>query len=269
MRDQLIDQHVHTNHSPDAQKDATMEAYIAKAKTMGKAGVIFTDHYDTDTPVALFETLPDYDAYTEKIKRLDEKDFFVRMGVEIGYQAGLEAKLSAFLNRHPFDFVICSLHLGDGLDFYNGDFFKGKTQKEAYRRYFELVLDSVRRYDNYDVYGHLDYINRYGGYTDKRLDYENYKDLIDPILRTLVEKGKGLEINTSGLRYGLGASHPGLAILKRFKALGGTIITIGSDAHRCEDFYAGFNEAKRLIREAGFDRVAVFKNRKPTFVRLG
>ena len=46
--------------------------------------------------------------------------------------------------------------------------------------------------------------------------------------------GKGIELNTGGFKYGLGHPNPCEDIIKRYKELGGEIITLGSDAHKCE-----------------------------------
>ena len=268
MKIPFIDHHVHTNFSPDADPEATMKRYIDKAKRIGRSGMMFTDHVDMDTPVELFFEYPDYNQYKAKIDALNEPAFFVGMGVEIGYLETIKAKLSEFIHSHPFDFVIASLHLGDGLDFYNNDFFIGKTQKEAYQRYFELMLEMVENFRDYDVVGHLDYIIRYGNYDTKNYQYSDYKALIDAILKAIIKNNKGLEINTSGFRYGLGVTHPSVTLLKRYKALGGKIITLGSDAHKVADFEADFDHAVALLKKAGFSDIAVFKKRKPTFYKV-
>ncbi len=268
MKFPFIDHHVHTNFSPDADPEATMKSYINKAKALGRRGIIFTDHVDIDTPVELFYEYPDYKDYKTKIDFLNDPDFFVGMGVEIGYFDTIKTKLDHFINAHPFDFVISSIHIGDGLDFYNNDFFIGKSQKEAYQRYFEIVLEMVENFNNYDVVGHLDYIIRYGDYTNKTYNYNDYKALIDKILKAIIKNDKGIEINTSGFRYGLGVIHPNVTLLKRYKALGGKIITLGSDAHKVHDFEADFDRAIALLKDAGFSEIAVFKNRKATFYEI-
>jgi len=269
MNEKIIDHHMHTNYSPDADPKATMELYIKKAKEKGIDGVMFTDHVDFDFPMPIFDEMIDYKLYQEEIKRVSKNENFkVFMGVEIGYQPHLNQRINAFLSEYPFDFVICSIHVGDGLDLYNGDFFKGKTQSEAYLRYYEIVLEAVKSYDNYDVFGHIDYIIWYGGFGDRSYQLKDYAHIIDEILKTLIEKGKGLEINTSGFRYGLGVLHPGIDLLKRYKALGGKIITFGSDAHKVKDYYDGFEEAKKMLIEAGFEYITVFQNRKHQFVKI-
>ena len=87
---------------------------------------------------------------------------------------------------------------------------------------------------------------------NQNYSYEAYQDLIDPILKTLIEKGKGLECNTGGLRYGLGHPNPCEDILRRYRQLGGEILTIGSDAHSPEQVGYGFQTASRLLAACGF-----------------
>jgi histidinol-phosphatase (PHP family) len=77
-----------------------------------------------------------------------------------------------------------------------------------------------------------------------------------------------LEINTSGIRYGLGSVHPSLDIMKAYKRLGGKIVTFGSDAHYVKDYYFGFDEAIALLKKAGFDEITVFEKRKPIFIKI-
>jgi histidinol-phosphatase (PHP family) len=267
MFKQLIDHHMHTNYSPDADKKATFSAYIDQAVNHGLKGLMFTDHVDMDTPETLFHDLIDYKAYKNNLDALRKTAKIpLYMGVEVGYQPQLKESLNIFLNEHPFDFVIASIHVGDYKSFYEGDFFKDKTDEAAYKRYFEICLEMVENYDNYDVFGHLDYIIRYG--SNKSYDYKTYQPLIDAILKTLIKKGKGLDINTSGYRYNLNVIHPSLTLLKRYKALGGNIITLGSDAHKVVDLQSDFDKAGTLLKEAGFKQTTEFIKRTPHFIDL-
>ncbi|HHW67183.1 MAG: histidinol-phosphatase family [Epulopiscium sp.] len=263
------DYHAHSSFSTDS--NAEMEDLIKTAITLGLKQIAFTDHIDYDYPDPAFPFMIDYDHYIKVFDALKEKykdQIEVVLGVEIGFQPHVAKQIEEVLSQYPFDFVICSTHVCDRLDLYNGDFFKDKDQKNAYLRYFECVLYNVKNFFNYDVYGHIDYINRYGNYKNKSLSYEDYKEVIDSILKTIIESGKGIEINTSGFRYGLGYAHPQLAILKRYKELGGKIITIGSDAHSSKDLASHFDEAYKLIKAAGFSEITLFKNRKPYFIKL-
>ncbi|MFP4286110.1 MAG: histidinol-phosphatase HisJ family protein [Candidatus Izemoplasmataceae bacterium] len=267
MKNRFVDHHMHTNYSPDADIKATFNAYLDKAIEQDIKGLMFTDHVDIDTPEVLFHDLIDYNSYQKALAEVRKRSNIpLYMGVEIGYQPHLKAELNRFVNQHPFDFVIASIHVGDYKSFYEGDFFKGKTDKEAYLRYFEICLEMVENYQDYDVFGHLDYIIRYGA--SKQYLYEDYKDLIDNILTAIIKNNKGLEINTSGIRYNLSTMHPSLTLLKRYKALGGTIITLGSDAHQVKDLQSNFDQAITILKAAGFNQITEFKRRIPTFIDL-
>jgi len=87
-------------------------------------------------------------------------------------------------------------------------------------------------------------------------------------LRFLAENGKAIEINTSGLYHGIDSTQPPLNILKRFKVLGGEFVTTGSDAHRASDIGKGLLKAVSMLKEAGFEYLTYFENRKPHLVRI-
>ena len=100
------------------------------------------------------------------------------------------------------------------------------------------------------------------------MNLSEFSEKIDEILKLLISKGKGIEVNTSGLRYGVGSPHPSFEIIQRYHSLGGEIITIGSDAHKPEHIGYKFDTAYELLDKAGFKYVTIFKNRKPDFIKL-
>ncbi len=264
----ITDHHVHSEFSGDC--NTPIEDVVKRAIKLGLKEVIFTDHQDYEYPSDEFCFEIDFEKYVEKIKTLREKylEIDILMGVEIGYQANLNPKIDKLLNTYPFDFVICSIHAWNGMELDQGDIFKGKTQAEGYREYFEYLKYTVENFQNCEVYGHLDFIVRYGNFENKVLRYEDYKDIIDDILKTIINNGKGIEINTSGLRYNLNTMLPNKDILRRYYELGGKIITLGSDAHRAEDLCSDFDLAIKELKEIGFKEITTFKNRKPSFIKL-
>ena len=135
------------------------------------------------------------------------------------------------------------------------------------REYFENCL-AVARWDKPDAIAHMGYLGRYAVRDGVTLDYTPYNDLIDEILRTLIATGKALEVNTSGFRYGLPEWIPDISIWRRYRAMGGELVTIGSDAHRPEDIGAGHKEAQQMLRELGFSYFFYFRARKPVAVKL-
>lgn len=264
----MKDCHIHTALSHDGK--SPMADYFAAAPRLGVDELTFTEHYDIYEGSKVTGHTLDVDLYDREFHRLaGTAPIRCNFGIEVGLQPHITATVADMLARHDFDFVIGSSHITCKVDLaYDADFFAGCTRREAYGRYFAEMLQNVKLYDDFDVYGHIDYIVRYGGYGIPTLDYEEFREYLDPVLRTLAEKGKGLEINTSGLRYGLGAPHPNVEILKHFRQFGGEIITVGSDAHRTEDLCGGFDVARQVLEAAGFRYAAFFRERKPTFYPL-
>ena len=144
----------------------------------------------------------------------------------------------------------------------------GRSDEAAYREYFQCTLENIKKFSNFDVLGHMDYVVRYGATMDKDYTYEKYKDILDKILELLIDKGKGLEINTGGLKKGMQDLHPSIDILKRYHKLGGEIITIGSDSHSTEHIAGYFDKAYDVLKECGFRYYTVFEKRVAEFKRL-
>ena len=146
-----------------------------------------------------------------------------------------EKRITRSEQKHiPFDFVIGSLHLVDGHGSrIIGKSFEGKTRcgslpdELSGRRW--SVSSPVK---DFDALGHLDYVVRYGSHQAAEYSYRKFSDEIDAVLKKLIEEGKGLEMNLAGIKYGLGFSNPHPDVLKRYRELGGEIITVGADAHR-------------------------------------
>ena len=268
----LTDYHTHSFFSGDC--DTPMENMIQKAISLGMTRLCFTEHLDLDYPVRENENLnfnlntTQYREHFLTLKDKYEKQIQLLWGVELGLQNHIYPTLHRYVHENPFDFVIASSHLCESEDPYYPDFFENKNEEEVYARYFSSILENVQNFSDYDVYGHLDYIVRYGPTKDTKYSYEKYQDIFDSILKTIIETGKGIELNTGGIKYGLKELHPCNAILKRYKELGGEIITVGSDAHNPENLLHHFSRAKSLLEECGFKYYAVFQNRIPGFIPL-
>lgn len=240
------DSHIHTNYSPDAEKSATFDAYIKQAQNVGLEELTFTDHVDIDAVHPLFHTPIDYDQYVKELQSVKSTSPIpIKLGVEIGYQSHVVEDINSFLSKYPFEFVILSIHYLEKKDLYTQEYFEKKTKREAYQTYFETVLDAVETIDQFDVVGHLDYIPRYSPFGD--YEYEDYKDIIDQILLAIIAKGKGIELNASGYKTE-GRFYPRIEVVKRYLELGGTTITLGSDAHRPEELGRYFKEIQTELQ---------------------
>jgi len=265
----MFDCHVHSSFSGDS--DMKCEDAINTAIDLGLQGISFTDHLDFDYPDYDDVFLIDFDKYStcmDNLKKNYNNHIKVFKGIEVGIQPHVIDSTVEVVNSYDFDIVIASVHIVDKLDLHNGDFCKSKTQKEAYTRYLEEVLKVVKSYDKFDIMGHLDLIRRYGCYDNKTLDYNDYSDLIDSILKQLIKMGKGIEVNSSGFKYNLDSPMPDFSIVKRYKELGGEIICTSSDAHSVKHIGYKFDYLKEMIAKAGFTYIAHFDERKPVFSKL-
>ena len=266
------DYHLHTDFSSDAK--SSMEDMIRKAIELNLKDICFTDHYDYDNPYIDPNSLIDYNEYTKVYSILKEKyaeQIQVKLGIEIGLQPQILKKMDRMVKDYPFDFVIGSTHTVEKIDLGGVDgkkFFQNKNQNEAYMKYFEDMLYCVKKSDAFDVYGHLDYVIRYGGYENKSIRYTDFADILDEILKTIIHKGKGIEINTSGYRYGLGQAHPSNELVRRYRELGGEIITVGSDGHSVDQICSGFDLAYKILLEEGFSHICVYNKRVPRFIPI-
>lgn len=282
----LADMHTHSRFSPDADQNTEIEAMTRRAEALGLCAITVTDHCDCN--YWLPESEGDYPEYQQRDSMmfgsrdyalasigaayaLKERYPVLRCGIELGQlmQAPEEARLVASDPR--LDFVIGSLHMNAGKpDFYWIEYNKLDTS-ELYAlldSYFAEELETCKRGD-FDVLGHLTYPMRYiTGEFGIELDMRRYDDIIREIFGTLIDRGKGIEINTSGLRQKYGQPFPTLEYVKLYRSLGGEIITLGSDSHRLGDIGAGIRECAELASEAGFRFTALFSRRRPEFIRL-
>lgn len=266
----LWDTHMHTHFSGDSEAE-TFEMAQASINA-GLEGICFTDHMDLDyldeAPEKYLIDFPAYFKEMQSIQRQLKDKFPICIGVELGLQPHLGQELSEIADNYPFDFIIGSSHMVHGIDPYYPEYYQGRSEDQAYREYFESILENLAVFDCFDVYGHIDYVVRYGPNRNQYYTYEKFADLLDEILRTIIQKGKGIEINTGGFKYGLGHPNPTEAVLRRYRELGGEIITIGADAHKPEHVAYDFQKVPDILQEAGFKYYTVFQARKPIFSKL-
>lgn len=258
----MMDHHIHTFHSPDASKNATFLRYAQIAKEKGLSALTFTEHVDFDCPTPLFHQIPDFYAYQRMLKAAqNETDIKLYMGVELGYQPHVKDAMKTLVKGHPFSFINLSVHYVNGLDPYSGELFEGRDQQDAYALYLEAVYEAVTSGVPFDSLAHLDYVLRYGPFKTRTFDLDRHHVIIDRILTVLIEQDHALEVNTGSYRYTPG-DHPITPILKRYHALGGRRITLGSDAHRVDELGRNFPIAKALLKACGFEEITIVVDRQ-------
>ena len=300
MNDSIIkkyDFHLHSCFSSDC--DTPIQDIIRVASEKGLSAICLTDHYDMDFPDnpdgLSFEL--DVDGLINMVRELRDVvstqsygslegfgNLDVRVGLEQGVMPSTCSKLSSYSKEHRgLDFIIASSHVVDGMDPYYPECWRYpdgslKDVKTLYMKYFEDMLYNVQHFDDYNVYGHIDYIFRYGPQNAPNDVFEKVnsevfadkwfpvvKDIIHEILSTIIQKGKGIEINTGSLYRDLDYMHPHPLILSMYKELGGEILTVGSDAHDTEHIGYAFEEAVALAKSVGFKQLCTFERMKPVY----
>ena len=261
----MFDFHMHSTVSFDGI-DCARDMAEAAAKN-GLREICFTDHLDYNTDPLTPQNLFTMEAYAKAYDGLEIPGLTIRRGVEFGLTEWNREQMAEFLSRRPFDFVIGSVHYIDGDDPYDAEYWQGKTVSEAFSRYLETTLRCVRAHRDFDVLGHLTYVCKSAhNPTHEPVLYSDYSDIADEIMRTLAENGKGMEINTSGVDKA-GVFLPSADFLRRFKELGGEIVTVGSDAHDICRVGQYTEEALGMLKDI-FGYVCTFESRKPIFHKL-
>ena len=261
----MFDYHIHSGVSFDTNE--SVDAILEAASKAGLREICFTDHYDfrfePDAAHDLF-TKASYDAAYAGISH---PSLSIKRGVEFGLTTWNAPHLRDLLREYDFDFVLGSVHYADGYDPYMKEYWYGKTERQAYLGYLDRVLECVKVHTDFDVLGHINYVAKSPqNPTRSPLFYKDYREVCDEIMRELAERGKGMEINTSGVDR-VGEFLPGADFLRRFRELGGEIVTVGSDAHTRDRVGQYSSEALAILKET-FGYVCTFECRKPIYHKL-
>ena len=281
----LADYHVHTEFSDDSV--FALEDVCALAIERGIDEICITDHVDYDVRpdwdeyrrdpscAKIFEGKPsinvDYERYFPAIEAARERfapTLAVKTGMEFGVQSHTAERFHALFEQHAdaWDFIILSIHQVGNEEFWNGTFQKGRTQDEYNMQYYEEMLRVVQRFDDWSVLGHLDLIKRYdaaGPWPDA-----NARDIVAEIMKEAIRRGKGIELNTSSIRYGLSDLTPSEGILRLYRDLGGRILSIGSDSHKPEHLGAHIPMMRERLQAIGFTEFCTFDHMEPVFHKL-
>lgn len=264
----LYDYHVHTNYSTDGHS-SMMEVCTSAVKN-GLKEIAITDHFE---PTLGNESYPEFkpEDYKNEIEDLRSRfkgKLIVKMGVELGQPHLFLNTTEKMLKAMDYDYIIGSAHkLPEGTDF--SEFrYKYSKMEDACKLYLNQVKELADNAD-FDCVGHIDLLKRYSTthYTD-RVTLMAQQELLKEVFNILIFKGRGIEINTSGLRQSPKETMPGIDVLKLYNSLGGEILTIGSDSHHALDVSKGLETAVENAKQAGFRYLTLFRNRKPEFIKI-
>lgn len=257
------DYHVHSI-SPDAK--VPMEKMCEAALEKGLTEIAFTDHYEfyahgVHRQFFHEKYLEEYWKSLEYCRKEFAGSLIIRSGMEFGQLHLCREEAFSIIEKYPFDYLIGSVHKIENVDLSKMEYTE-RTVPQIVESYYRH-LSELSAYGEYDCIGHLDLVKRHLVRCGFPVEEEQYREAIDQVLKNVIARGKGIEINTSGIRQHVGAAMPGIETLKRYKELGGSIVTVGSDAHRPQDVGADLDVAEQMLLEAGFTGVSTFVRRRP------
>lgn len=256
----MFDTHVHTKVSTDSEMELGEAVKAAKDKNLS---LIITEHMDLKFPEEGLFCFDVNNYFNEYGKYRNDN---LLLGIEVGMKDDCADESRELVKNYSFDYVMGSVHLVNNMDIYYPEYYQGSSKKQAYERYLKAILNSVKQYDFIDSMGHIDYIARYAKFEDKEIYYSEFAEIIDEILKILIDKGKCMELNTRRLDNENAVKNL-IPIYKRFRELGGREVTLGSDAHNPISIGTSFSIAKEIISFTDL-RVVYFKDRKKEYDKL-
>lgn len=260
----LIDMHVHSDNSPDGIHSPMFVCEHAVKNNLG--AVAFVDHCEVDKFFELKYNNMVLHSYFEcsKARIAFEGQLLVLIGIEIAQPLSGINLADKIVSRHNYDFILGSIHTPQGFDVDVKEIEYDKIDVYKFMNNYFTELTELAKWDGCDALAHITCpMRRIQGKYAIDFDYSKISDATDTLLGTMIENNKALEINTSGLRQKIGKTMPEENIIRRYRQLGGKLITIGSDAHTAHDCGKGIIEGMEIARKCGFDKLTFYVDRAP------
>lgn len=270
----LTDYHVHMAETGDFSVDYLKE-YIAKARREGIEELGISEHayFFWETKDILSNSwvenrrglhFKDYQAFFDQARR---EGLPIKMGIEMDYTPGKEKEMKAFIDAHPFDYVIGSVHwIGEwGIDLqdYKHEYEK-RDIKEAYEQYFDQIV-TLAESELFNFVGHIDLIKIFSYKPDDQAFVEAQ---YDRAVKALAASDTCIEISTAGLRKPVGEIYPDPIFLQKCYDAGVGIV-LCSDAHAPKHVGHAYNQSLQLARSVGYEKIQTFTQRKKETLTLG
>lgn len=264
----LVDYHMHSKYSFDGECEIRDLCEVAIKR--GLSEIAITDHMDiySDKP---YEYILDAKSLYRELEEVQSEyrgRLKVLIGTEFGQPQANPKEAQRFMEDYRFDFVIGSIHnmVGDK-DAYDYNY-RETDYHDVFSMYMNWQQELATHYE-YDVLAHVTYPSRYVYVqTGKRVDFKEYREPYITLFKTVIERGRGIELNMSGIARGYQETMPTMELLQLYRSLGGEIVTVGSDAHTLDHVGAVTREGYEMLKQAGFDYVTTFEKHQPKFIKI-
>ncbi len=257
----MIDYHMHTSLSDGSGQH---DEYLAAARERQLCEMGISDHLCLRPTrwAMLPENLSAWKKRMKSLKKLENGTCKIRTGLEVDYFPDHEEEIRKILKDLPLDYVIGSVHFLGSWNFDSSpDGYNEWELRNVYEYYYNLVRKAALS-GLFDIIGHFDLVKKFG----HRL-ISGSEELVVPVLETIRDADIAIELNTSGMNKPCREYYPTRTILEWCHQLG-IPVTLGSDAHNPVDVGQYFPDAIDLLRDIGFDQLAVFENRERDFIPI-
>lgn len=265
----ITDVHNHSEYSHDC--NVPLVEMVESALDKGVAFYGTSEHFDYDITIVcedLSQSI-DEERYFHDARHVQE-DYAgvinVLVGAELSYcddPRVIQAN-ARICEKYAPDFIVNSVHTYKGHDYYHKNVFYQtqngekvlREKKQVYKEYLQYIQDSLNVPYPYDIVGHIGYAARYAPYENREITLAEFRDEIDAILKTIIQKDKILEVN--GKSKGMqDAFLPSKEIIQRYYELGGRKVSYGADAHLIEQQLASREKVVQTLKEIGFTYLTV------------
>lgn len=261
----ISDLHVHSSASCDCH--ASIWDMCESAVSLGLEAVAFTEHVEfgpNDLCCGKFDYYRARNTWEKACKKYQGKPK-VLFGAEVTYRSHLEDQIRCYLEQHPFDVLMGSVHDAPPVDFWNprnAEMIKTNPGRAriALKTYFNEV-EKLAMSGLFNIVGHFGIYERHipDAWPDVFGDSE-LEERLCCALDAIVQNGSRLEVNTAVLHKPGHWPAPRVEVLKLYKEMGGLPPTFGSDAHHPSGVARNLSLAKKVIQEAGFSEFASWED---------
>ena len=268
----LPDYHNHTPLCGHAEGEPA--EYVERAIALGLTEIGFSEHSPWMIQRPEEKLAPTEDEFAgfvgavqalqRRYNELPDSPIRVRLGIEMDYVPARLARLHEYLEKYPWDYVICSLHHLDLWGFDNPAYIAEFDRRDidlVYTQYFAKVSEMAAT-GLFDIVGHIDSIKKFG----HRPSYD-LRPIYEELARVIKRANLVVELNTSGRDKGAREFYPAPMLLE-ILAAEGVPLTLGSDSHRPTQVGRYFDEARQLLLDIGVREIVAFSHRQRRMVAL-
>lgn len=253
----LHDQHVHSMYSADSNEK--LKNYLEIASKMNCKYFVTTEHFDLDLVEFHENWIADYEGVQKELDSLKEEYSNIEMllGIEVGYRKDKLELINEKLDSFTFDVINLSIHDAKYADFYWYKYFEKYGVDSLMKTYFEIMIEATSTFTRYNVLSHIDYGFKTIYEKNNSNKISKYEEYLKEVFKNLIKNNKALEINTKVQEAINDDSHTRY-ILNIYKKMGGTKVTLSSDAHSARRYRSSFDYYKNIIKDCGFDYLVYY-----------